>query len=149
MLRLVPFDERLLGLAGQPDALSHARSVAVGPVAEGVREVLMQSAAHSAQAGAAPGPEGFLAIDDEEKLLVGTCDFVHPPDAAGQVEIAYLTFPPRKVAVTRRPWRARCSSGLGHRAGYGFCTPILYREPMHPAEYWRETVCSLWDWARR
>jgi len=37
---------------------------------------------------------GYLAMDSVSRELVGTCGFKGNPNAAGEVEIAYGTFPP-------------------------------------------------------
>ena len=40
-----------------------------------------------------PGWWGYLALDTETRTAVGSCGFKGSPNAAGIVEIAYITFP--------------------------------------------------------
>lgn len=41
------------------------------------------------------GPEwgGYLAIDNDSRIIIGTCAFKGAPSDNGEVEIAYFTFP--------------------------------------------------------
>ena len=93
MLRLVPIDSRISALADQPEKLEGAIAAHVGPVAEILAGVIAQTASHEGTRQS-NGWGAFLAIDPPTRQVVGTCAFVHPPDADGRVEIAYFTFPP-------------------------------------------------------
>ena len=93
-LRLVPLD---------PDAIAAIEIDVAGFAAErgldlGEHAALVGSVAHnSAVLGAHGGGDepwwcGYLAVEQETALIVGTCAFKGPP-RDGTVEIAYFTFP--------------------------------------------------------
>lgn len=93
MIRLVRINAQLSELADRPADLATALGAELGPVAELLSGVIAQSAAHH---GIEPPEDwgGFVVIDAGAEEVVGMCAFVHPPDADGQIEIAYFTFPP-------------------------------------------------------
>jgi ribosomal-protein-alanine N-acetyltransferase len=59
-------------------------------IAEVVTEVLQATVALYGRKGFVPPWTGYLAVEGHE--IVGTCGFAGPPHA-GEVEIAYFTFP--------------------------------------------------------
>ena len=52
-----------------------------------------QSLAHLARHPRSDPWGAYLAIDDSLGNVVGTCAFKYGPDAKGEIEIAYFTFP--------------------------------------------------------
>ena len=58
-----------------------------------VQAVAAASAAFQEQNGIEPPWGGYLALDPDSRIVLGTCAFKGPPNAAGEVEIAYFTFP--------------------------------------------------------
>ena len=94
MIRLLPITPAIVGALAQPDAFTQLTGVQLGEVAAVLQDVVAQGEAHRAQTGAPPEWGGFVAIDDARNQVVGTCAYTGGPDSAGQVEIAYFTFPP-------------------------------------------------------
>ena len=85
-LRLVP-----LGPGDDKSGLAHDLGPAFAGDEDAGREVLVQTFDLVAR-DPRPDPWGcYLAYDGETP--VGTCAFKAAPDAAGEVEIAYMTFP--------------------------------------------------------
>ena len=89
MIRLINLDDEALGLLGGELAAFERRYAArtgehgalLGELAEQTRRLLE----HDVWGG-------YLAVDTEMRLIVGTCAFKARPTAQGMVEIAYFTF---------------------------------------------------------
>ncbi len=62
-------------------------------LAEVIRRYVERESADDAQHDEAPGLGGFVAVDSETREVVGSCGFKAPPSAAGDIEIAYFTYP--------------------------------------------------------
>jgi RimJ/RimL family protein N-acetyltransferase len=93
-LRLLPIDAALVRAVADPDDFERLTGATLGGNAALAREVVAQHVAHRART-AAPEEWGafFASTTDEAPGVVGTCAFVGPPSASGEVEIAYFTFP--------------------------------------------------------
>lgn len=80
-------------VAEDPAVFVSERKLALGPEPALLRAVGQQTVALFDRTGVRTPPwSGYLAVDAAE-VIVGTCGFKGPPDAAGVVEIAYFTFP--------------------------------------------------------
>ena len=88
-LSLVNIDAEVAAeLHALPAGQDEWRQLSLGGLGTLVREVLdLNEGIRQSRWG------GYLSIDDERRLVVGTCAFKGRPDAAGAVEIAYFTFP--------------------------------------------------------
>ncbi len=88
-------DSPLLEMAlSTPDALERELGVSLGDHRDLVLEVARQTKTFMGKRFTDAPWYGYVALDRELGLVVGTCSFKGPPDAAGLVEIAYFTFPP-------------------------------------------------------
>jgi RimJ/RimL family protein N-acetyltransferase len=94
MLRLLAIAPTVVDTLADPDTFAERTGAALGEVAGLVADVVAQNEAHRATTGAPPEWGGYLAIDEARRQVVGTCAFTGAPDARGEVEIAYFTFPP-------------------------------------------------------
>jgi uncharacterized protein (DUF849 family) len=93
-IHLLPFNDMLLAeVSADPRAFAERTSLSVGPHAEVLQDVAARTLAFGRTTGAAPPWAGYLAVDPALRLVVGTCAFKGPPDAARMVELAYFTFP--------------------------------------------------------
>jgi RimJ/RimL family protein N-acetyltransferase len=72
----------------------------------------LQTLALLARAPRAPEWGGYLAIDEGQGAVIGTCGYVHGPEADGTVEIAYHTFP----EFERRGYATEMARALLERA---------------------------------
>ncbi|PVZ08482.1 GNAT family N-acetyltransferase [Actinomycetospora cinnamomea] len=129
MVVLVPVDERLTGPAAP--GLAEIRTTGV----ESLVEAVLRS---ESDAGTDPGwpdapcragtdevvrPRTFLAVDPEDRQVVGTCGF-RGPVRAGRVEIAFWTFPP----FEGRGWATAMTRALVNRA---FADPTVLTVVAH------------------
>lgn len=80
-------------VAEDPAAFAGHHGVTFGAELEAVRVVAAQTVALLERTGASPPWSGYLAVDWERGVIVGTCGYTAPPDPVGQVEISYFTFP--------------------------------------------------------
>ena len=94
MIRLLPITAAVVQSLADSDEFARVAGTGQGEVSSLVRDVVVQGEVHRAKTGAPEEWGGFLAIDDTRHEVVGTCAFTAAPDAAGEVEIAYYTFPP-------------------------------------------------------
>ena len=94
VIRLLPITPAIVAAVAQPDGFTQLTGVELGEVAALLQDVVAQGEAHRAETGAPPEWGGFVVIDDAANQVVGTCAYTGGPDAAGNVEIAYFTFPP-------------------------------------------------------
>src|ERR1044071_6302171 len=76
-----------------PTAFATEHGVTFGVDLAVVRAIGAQTVALLERTGASPPWTGYLAVDSTRRAVVGTCGYTGPPDVAGQVEIAYFTFP--------------------------------------------------------
>lgn len=93
-IRLILIDPAMLTaleIAPQSfEAVHHARLDGVGELA---RDVARQTLAMVGAVPRDPAWGGYLAIDEDDGAVVGTCGFKTGPGADGSIEIAYFTFP--------------------------------------------------------
>ena len=80
-------------VAEDPTIFATEHGVTFGVDLEAVRTIGTQTVALLERTGASPPWTGYLAVDWTQRAIVGTCGYTAPPDAVGQVEIAYFTFP--------------------------------------------------------
>ncbi|MBI1748730.1 MAG: GNAT family N-acetyltransferase [Acidobacteria bacterium] len=93
-IRLIRIDDSLRRVAQETSGdFGRAYGASLGESQAVVREVVSQTLALLSKAPRAPEWGGFLAADQEQALVIGTCGFTHGPEADGTVEIAYFTFP--------------------------------------------------------
>lgn len=91
---LRPLDEPALAQLGEaPERYAATLGIGLGPHADIVQEVARQTLGF-VQQNRIEAPWGaYLAVDPVTLVVVGTCAFKGPPDARGEVELAYFTFP--------------------------------------------------------
>lgn len=137
MVVLVPVDERLTG-PGAP-GLAEVRTVGVESLVQAVLRPELEvpdppgsAAARAECADGAHGPVGtdgedvartFLAVDPDDRQVVGTCGF-RGPVRGGRVEIAFWTFPP----FEGRGWATAMTRALVTRA---FADPTVQTVVAH------------------
>ncbi|MES2521670.1 MAG: GNAT family N-acetyltransferase [Gemmatimonadota bacterium] len=92
-IRLVRVTDAVALSAHDPAALEGHCNASVDGVADMIAAVIEQGEAHRGRTGAPREWGAFLAVDDAERAVIGTCAYVNAPDAHGAVEIAYFTFP--------------------------------------------------------
>jgi ribosomal-protein-alanine N-acetyltransferase len=81
-------------VAEDPVAFAAERTLTIGSAPDLLRTVGEQTVAMLQRTGATSPWTGYLAVDREHQMIVGTCAFTAPPDPEGIVEIAYFTFQP-------------------------------------------------------
>jgi RimJ/RimL family protein N-acetyltransferase len=94
LIRLLPVTPAIVAALAEPEAFTQLTGAQLGEVAALSQDVVAQGEAHRAFTGAPPEWGGFLVVDEARNQVVGTCAYTSAPDPAGQVEIAYFTFPP-------------------------------------------------------
>jgi [ribosomal protein S5]-alanine N-acetyltransferase len=109
LLSITPILSRV---AANPSELERAEGARLGKHADLVAVVVAQGDSFHESTGAAPQWGGFLAVDVETRAVVGTCAFKGAPDADGEVEIAYFTFP----AFERQGYGTAMAAALVARA---------------------------------
>jgi RimJ/RimL family protein N-acetyltransferase len=93
-VRLIRIDDSLRQAVDEGEqAFTTACAASLGDSTEIVRGVVAQTLEMVAKTPRAPEWGGYLAVDEVQSLVVGTCGFAHGPEADGTVEIAYFTFP--------------------------------------------------------
>ena len=91
-LRLL--DEPVLAeLSEAPERYAASEALVLTPHADLVQAVAQQTRSLVQQHGLTAPWGGYLAVDPPTRVVVGTCAFKGPPDARGEVEVAYFTFP--------------------------------------------------------
>ena len=81
-------------VAEDPVLFARQRALTLGAEVDLFRSVGRQTVAMLQRTSSIAPWTGYLAIDRVHDVIVGTCAFTASPDAAGVVEIAYVTFPP-------------------------------------------------------
>ncbi len=94
-MRLIAIDEAVLQAieAGCESFAAHYQA-RLEANAELLREAVQQTLALIEASPRSMPWGGYLAIDAETAVVVGTCAFKQAPTPDGTVEIAYFTFPP-------------------------------------------------------
>lgn len=93
-IRLIGIDDVLRRVVEDScDDFATKYGASLGESTTVVREVVSQTMALLLKAPRAPEWGGYLAVDQDQALVVGTCGFTHGPETDGTVEIAYFTFP--------------------------------------------------------
>jgi len=124
---LVPVDERLTG--PRAPGLAEIRIVGVETLVQAVLRSEAEatdppgSAADPCDQDDAVRPRTFLAVDPEDRQVVGTCGF-RGPVRGGRVEIAFWTFPP----FEGRGWATAMTRALLGRA---FADPTVQTVVAH------------------
>jgi RimJ/RimL family protein N-acetyltransferase len=80
-------------VAEDPDAFAVEHTLTLGAEPDLLRTVGQQTVAMLQRTGATSPWTGYLTVDREHQIIIGTCAFTAPPDLEGVVEIAYFTFP--------------------------------------------------------
>jgi RimJ/RimL family protein N-acetyltransferase len=80
-------------LSEAPERYAATRALVITPHADLVQVVARQTRSFVERSGIAAPWGGYLAVDPTTRTVVGTCAFKGPPDARGEVEVAYFTFP--------------------------------------------------------
>lgn len=120
-VRLVPVDAQLSESIRMGDAeLRQRYGARVAGDAPALRDVVEQTEAMLARAPREPRWGGYLAIEETNAVVVGTCAFKDAPSEDGTVEIAYFTFPSHEgrgygTAMARGLVSIASSSGLVRR----------------------------------
>ena len=120
---------RLIAIASDADAELLVRTLAesFGGDDRVPRELVTQTLA-LLTAHPRPDPWGsYIAYDRE--TAVGMCAFKHGPDSRGEVEIAYITFPP----FEGRGHATAMIRGLTMIARHGGAAPIAHTLPLENA----------------
>ena len=91
---LIPVTPRLAELLDDEAAFTAECGATLGEVAAHVRSMVEVTIAFHQRTNPPPEYGGFLAADARTKQVVGGCGFNCTAIAAGDVEIAYGTFPP-------------------------------------------------------
>ena len=91
---LIPITAALAAAVADDDAFTAACGATLGSVGPLVREVIEQTRAFQGRVGSPPEYGGFVGADTATMQVIGVCGFKGGPDARGEVEIAYGTFPP-------------------------------------------------------
>ena len=93
-IRLIRIDESLSRIVHERSGdFAKAYGASLGGSQAVVREVVSQTLALLEKAPRSPEWGGYLAADQEQGMVIGTCGYKHGPEADGTVEIAYYTFP--------------------------------------------------------
>lgn len=94
-IRLIESDDTLREIAaGGSEDFRLACGVSPGGNEMRVAEVVSQTLAPHRKSPRSSPWGARLAADRERAVVLGTCGFVHGPDAEGTVEIGHYTFPP-------------------------------------------------------
>lgn len=93
-INLLVLDEPALAQLGEaPELYAATHGIGFGPHADIVQAVARQTLGFVRQNRIDVPWGSYLAVDSDTLLVVGTCAFKGPPDAQGEVEVAYFTFP--------------------------------------------------------
>jgi GNAT superfamily N-acetyltransferase len=99
-------------VAEDPTTFATDHGVTFGADLGLVRGVGAQTVALLERTGASPPWSGYLAVDWIRGAVVGACGYTAPPDQAGEIEIAYFTFP----AYEGQGYASAMARGLVDRA---------------------------------
>jgi ribosomal-protein-alanine N-acetyltransferase len=91
-LRLLD-EPALAELSQAPGRYAATEALVLTPHTDLVQAVAQQTRRLVQQHGITVPWGGYLAIESVTRVVVGTCAFKGPPDARGEVELAYFTFP--------------------------------------------------------
>ena len=91
LLNMDPDSLNLLISAG--DEFERLHNVSLGANRDLARELARHTRDAIRKNHGDPGWWGYLALDAESRLVVGSCGFKGSPGNDGSVEIAYITFP--------------------------------------------------------
>lgn len=91
---LIPITAALAAAAADDAAFTAACGATLGTTGPRVREVIEQTRAFQGRIDSPPEYGGFIGADTATMQVIGVCGFKGGPDANGDVEIAYGTFPP-------------------------------------------------------
>jgi [ribosomal protein S5]-alanine N-acetyltransferase len=111
-------------VAADPTAFAEEHGVVFGVELETVRAIGTQTVRLLDRTGASPPWSGYLAVDQTLAAVVGTCGYTSPPNAAGEIEIAYFTFP----AYEGHGYASAMARGLVERAAQA---PEVHRISAH------------------
>jgi RimJ/RimL family protein N-acetyltransferase len=95
-------------VAEDPAAFAVEHTLTLDSELDLLRTVGQQTVAMLQRTAATTPWTGYLAVDREHQIVIGTCAFTAPPDPEGVVEIAYFTFPP----FERRGYGSAMAAGL-------------------------------------
>src|SRR5215212_2725544 len=107
-LDLITITPEVVQELADAEAFERSHDVIVGEAAEIIRDVAAEMEHFRGRINAPPEWVGYLAVDVETRVIIGTCAFKGQPDEAGSVEIAYFTFP----AYERRGYGTAMASAL-------------------------------------
>jgi [ribosomal protein S5]-alanine N-acetyltransferase len=93
-IELLMMDAALLAAVQDQRTFETRYACACGTMYSTMLDVVRQTQAHHRAVTRDPPWGSYFAVTTDPRTVVGTCAFVGPPDPAGQVEIAYFTFPP-------------------------------------------------------
>ena len=94
-IRLLALDQiAWIQVAEDPAVFAIEQRLMLGVEPDLLRSVGQQTVALLQRTSATPPWTGYLAVNCNREIIIGTCSFTAPPDAEGIVEIAYFTFPP-------------------------------------------------------
>ena len=91
---LIPITDALAGAMADERRFEAASSATLGTIAPNAISAVEQTIAFHRRIESPPEYRGFLAADRATMQVIGGCGFKGAPDANGDVEIAYGTFPP-------------------------------------------------------
>jgi len=80
-------------LADSPEGFAASAGFRLGSHAAVIQAVAADTARFLERNGIAPPWGGYLALDPDSRMVLGSCGFKGPPDAEDAVEIAYFTLP--------------------------------------------------------
>jgi RimJ/RimL family protein N-acetyltransferase len=93
-MRFITIDERVARtLQNDGHEFERVHEASLGRNHDLVRDVVQQTLSLLARVPRGPGLGGFLAVDDDRAMVIGTCGFRAGPLSDGTIEIAYFTFP--------------------------------------------------------
>ena len=92
-IRLIVVDAPLLDRLESVDSFNAHYGADVSASLDAARAVVQQGLDFYERAGATGRWAGYLAVDSSSNTVVGSCGFKGDPSPAGDVEIAYFTFP--------------------------------------------------------
>lgn len=93
-LELITITPEVLNELEDAPGFENAHNVKLGDAAPIIRDVSAQMEEFRESIDAPPEWVGYLSVDVETRIVIGTCAFKGEPDEAGCVEIAYFTFAP-------------------------------------------------------
>jgi ribosomal-protein-alanine N-acetyltransferase len=92
-LRLIPIDDELLLCLDGGAAFGARYGASISGHEVHARSLVGQSLEFYGRIAATPPWTGYLGVDSNRDVVIGTCGFKGNPSSARDVEIAYHTFP--------------------------------------------------------